>query len=150
METWSWGRTVFDSTQHCIGTQFNLGVAIATRRLEILLPERESWIRWHFTDMIVHLHDSIFICWRCSYLDMQKFTKWFFTTLRMHWLVISFLHSGLTISQYPTLHTHTVCAVIEAAGLDRKMTTSYSSFHLQHYVIDLEIYKAEKPTTFAQ
>jgi len=34
-------RTLFDSAQHCIGTQLTLGVAIVTRRLEILLPERE-------------------------------------------------------------------------------------------------------------
>lgn len=40
-ETWSCRRTLFDSTQHCIGTQLTLGVAIATRRLEILLPYGE-------------------------------------------------------------------------------------------------------------
>lgn len=106
METWSWGRTVFDSTQHCIGTQLTLGVAIATRRLEILLPERESWIRWHFTDMIVHLHDSIFYLLMLQLPWHAELHKMIFTTLCMHWSVISFLHSGLTISQYPTLHTH--------------------------------------------
>ncbi len=78
---------------------------------------------------------------------MQNFTNDFYYIVHELISDITFAVWAHYITVSYSTHTY---AAIKAAGLERKMTTSYSSFHLQHYVIDLEIYKAEKPTTFAQ